>query len=61
MWRDEGYDARDRAREEADRQEAAAKARHAREEFQARRMQQRAEKNGAVKATQAAVVEVRLL
>lgn len=59
VWREEGYDERDRAREEADRQEAAAEARRAREEFAARSLQQRLEKGGTVTATQAPVVEVR--
>ena len=59
MWREEGYDERDRARDETERQEAAAEARRAREKFEARRMQQRAEKGGTVMATQAAVAEVR--
>lgn len=59
VWREEGYDERDRAREDAARQEAAAEARRAREEFEARKMQQRVEKGGAVKTTQATVVEVR--
>ncbi len=59
MWREEGEEERERAREEAERREAAAAARRGREEFERRGLEQRAAGGGVVRATQAAVAEVR--
>lgn len=58
VWRDEGEHERVRAREEAERQEAAEAFRRNREEFHQQSLRERAEKQGAVKATEATVVEV---
>lgn len=58
VWRDEGEEARARAREEAARKKAAAAARRARGDFEAGKLQQRVDKGGVAKTSHAGVVQV---
>ena len=58
VWREEGEEARARAREEVERQDIAAAGWRARAQSEAQQLQQRVEEGGVVKATQAGVVQV---